>query len=710
MNTATGGTLTGLPVSIPLTGANAGTDTIVAALSSHSLTSNSAEITWQPTNGPIALAGPVTVYFYPQTGSLPGTFPYTFGGLPTSTGAQTGLNSLMFNDPGTPGPNKFGWDPYAYPMYYATLNSAGTIISRTQLPTSYFPSGSSANYCMAVIGYFVVKTAGNITFNISQDDGMFFAIGPSISGPGGVASYVSGQTVITTSAVKTAKLGLALSGAHPLAGYNAQTTVQGGPFVVNFSQPGVYPFEFDYCNWTSGGGDTETLCVTTTYGNIPPTSLASAPPTGPVPTGQLQLTPTGGTAGLEVQGTVDSLQLSITGVPYTTIPYIPILEGVAGDINIYDSATSNVFNFGGVTYPENSPGPSPPWGVAPSAADALAANVVSLSGDNTAWQGLFTLAYSGTSPSGYYTLNYTGGSVASGVDVTNLTITAYDIAWYDRYSGNIDLFTASSGGVLQYPIQIAYMVMPVRSQITVSGGPLLANGTAQTLTINLPKLMSPEQQGLYGTGNSVNTPTASCSGGVTVSTAPTPVLNGNGWLTGWTMKVTVPTSVTSGSFQLTFGVTGTLTYLSGSQFTTGAVTYISSSTPLATIATTGNSYTVPTNYSFVVTGGIVGTTIKGSITLTATIFSKDTGSFTTSPGSSSFFYIHGSSKITLGVGTRVSGPTAVTGGYHTVVAITVTSVKAWGTPISLGYTATDSLSGLSFSYTDSISFTNGNSV
>jgi len=256
--------------------------------------------------------------------------------------------------------------------------------------------------------------------------------------------------------------------------------------------------------------------------------------------------------------------------------------------------------------------------------------------------------------------------------------------------------------------------MPDRAGITVTPSSMPANGSDQTLNVNLPKPMSPEQQGLYGTGDTVNAPTVSLSGGVTVTTPPSPVLNGSGWLTGWTMKVHVPASSSSGSFQLTFGVTGTLTYLNGTSFTTGTVTYISSSTPLATIATTGNNYTAPTNYSFVVSGGRTGTapnyTITGSITLTAVIFSTDNGSFVTAPGSNSFFRIHSATKTTIAAGTLVSGPTPVTGGYHTTIALTTVSAYAWGTPLSLGYTATDSLSGLSVSYTDSNTYNNGNAA
>jgi hypothetical protein len=431
-----------------------------------------------------------------------------------------------------------------------------------------------------------------------------------------------------------------------------------------------------------------------------PVAVVAPPAQGAVGSRALQLsvtsgiaTPTSFTSELEPQGTTQDLYLTVghaVPIAYTTIPYIPVLETVAGSVFLYDSGS--VFNFGGQNYGGQS--------VTGMAAPAIAAGAIALSGDNTAWQGLFNITYSGLNPTGYGVLAFNGGSVVSGVDVTNLVITADDIAWYNSANTSVDLFTAASGGDLQYPIQVAYMVMPVRSGITVTPSTLQANGSAQTLTVNLPKPMSPEQQGLYGTGNTVNTPTVSATGGVTISTPPTPVLNGSGWLTGWTMKVTVPSSPSSGSFQLTFGVTGTLTYLNGTSFTTGTVTYISGSSALATIATTGNSYTQPTNYSFVVSGGRTGTapnyTITGSITLTAVIFSTDNGSF----ANNSFFRIHSATKTTIGTGTVTAGPTPVAGGYHTTIAITTTSAYAWGTPVSLGYTATDSLSTYSVNYTD----------
>src|SRR5208282_4414662 len=421
-------------------------------------------------------------------------------------------------------------------------------------------------------------------------------------------------------------------------------------------------------------------------------SSVLAPPAGTAGTAQLPLNPVAnGSNNWEQQGASFSLTLTIQNVTYTTIPYIPLYEGTTGSIPLYDQTSSNVFNFGGVTYN----------GSAPDFTSALSAGAIALSGDNTAWQGLLSVVpYPSSSPTAL-SLAYNGGSMVSNVDVTNLTITADDIAWFNNSNKNYDLFGISSGGGgLQYPIQIAYMIKPAVAQVTPPS--LSANGTSQLVTVSLAQPISPEQQGLFGTGNTISA-SASASGGVTIS-GVTATLNGNGWITGWTMNATVPASSTNGSFQLSMNVTGNLTYLNGTTFTTGAVTYISG--VIATIPTIGTSYSTPSNYSFAVSGGITGTapnyTITGSITLMAVVFSTDNGAI-----SGNFFRVLSGTKTSLGAATAGS-PTPVAGGYHTQLTLGVVSQYSWGTPLSLGYTATDTLSTLSFTYTDTNTYNNGN--
>src|SRR5271167_4352059 len=90
------------PLSIPLTGVNAGTDTITAFMDSHSLTSNASTLVWQPTNSPIAV-GPVTYDVWNNNGQVKGwtgsflsgagSFGRTFPFLNNAPGA----NSLILN-------------------------------------------------------------------------------------------------------------------------------------------------------------------------------------------------------------------------------------------------------------------------------------------------------------------------------------------------------------------------------------------------------------------------------------------------------------------------------------------------------------------------------------------------------------------------------------------------------------------------------------
>src|SRR5271166_408010 len=746
VDTTTGhGVGAGNPLAISYTGVAAGTDSITAYMDAHSLTSNVAEIAWQAVNLSIALS-PVTMNVYANSSQTPGYVGFGGAFQGTITSNSLVINQVIQNYPLSPfcarnNISSCGGGYKQIPLYTEQQQNTGQAFA-SNLPIPGSGSGSTGNPVVVdMTGYLIVATPGVYTVymqfaNVSQS--AFWV------GGGASVTYNNGNNTGSNpfpangpnSTFWTANGGSGSS--HLACANNVNPGLYGGTRTcyINFPTAGKYPFEayYNQRNPVQFSGDnngywqlTYVAGPSTQYnqeGNrgdtgptFQPVSITNPPPAGTVGSRQLQLsvasgvaTPSSPTTELELQGTTQFLYLTVSGVPYTTIPYIPVLEGVAGGVFLYDTSPTNRFDFGEIS---GAPIIFPPvGGVSPTTAAVVAANVASLSGDNTAWTGLFNLPYSGTPPSGFYTLAYNGGSVVSGVDVTNLTITANDIAWFDSADNSIDLFTASSGGILQYPIQIAYMVMPNRAGITVTPSTLQADGHAQTLNVNLPKPMSPEQQGLYGTGNTVNAPTVSCTGGVTVTTPPSPVLNGSGWLTGWTMKVTVPSSSSSGSFQLTFGVTGTLTYLSANTFVTGTVTYISGASALATIATTGNSYTAPTNYSFVVSGGRTGTapnyTITGSITLTAVIFSTDNGSFVTAPGSNSFFRIYSATKTTIAAGALVSGPTPVTGGYHTTIALTTTSAFAWGTPVSLGYTATDSLSGLSVSYTDSNTYNNGN--
>jgi len=731
VDTVTGNAVSN-PLSIPLSGANSGTDNIIATMPSHAgvAPSNQADIVWQATNGLIAV-GPVTVKFYlHNTANKSGWFPSDLVSYPSGPSKTTTINSLVFN---TVSPNVpiSGTGTYstnigqggAYktqPMAAQNQTSAGAFAGNVPVSTQNNGNNGSdqPGFQLDITGNFVVKDASQtFTFYISNCDVGSFAL------------YIGGGATCTSSGnaanVQNPYPGTAPNGVgYPLMVANANGKLALQPNTtwayIKFPAPGIYPFyaiynQFDAIQFS--GDDNGYFQITYGQGqlntgignnanplgvgaqNLPVSSISTAP-TSTTPSGSLQLTPSGGSTNLKVQGQSETLSLSVTGIQYTTIPYVPVLEGTSGSVPLYDNV-GNTFNFGGVVYP-------PSGGTAPDYTSALSAGQTGISGDNTAWQGLLSIApYPSGSPTAL-SLAYNGASPTSHVDVTNLTIKSEDIAWFNSSNKKYDLFaTSASGGGNLYPIQVAYMVHPTLGSLTVAPLTMPADGASHSLTISLAKPMSPEQQGLFGTGNSVAI-AGSLTNGATFASQLTPVLDGSGWLTGWTTSITVPHSTTNSSFQLNLNCTGVLTYLSGTSFVNaGAITYFNGTA--ATIATTGVTYQNPTNYSFAITGGVSGTTITGSITLTAVVFSKDNGTFNqTSPGTN-FFRIHSGTKTSLGTPT-IGAPVAVSGGYHTTISQTVTSLYAWGTPLTFGYTATDGLSTLSVTYNDTTSYTNGNPI
>ena len=724
-------TVTGAAVSNPLTitytGANAGSDNIVATMASHSLTSNQADVVWQATNGNIA-TGPITVKYYARTDTAGGYAPPAT--WPASPGLTTTINSIILNQvaANTPitGTGTFptnigqGGAYKVQPMLGFNQTSTGASAGQVPVSLQNDPDNSHNHpgFFLDCRGNLVVNTPGTYTFYFQYANVSSYAL------------YVGGGAVkIFDNAPNNAGVGPAFPGTAPNGlGYPLMSANSGHnslipgtlTLYINFPAAGTYPFMVIYNQFmsiqfsgdhngyfqiTQGSGSLSTS-VGTGWGStrqwFPVASIATAPPPGTTPTGALRLTPVGGSANLKTQGQNVSLQLSIQNVPYTTIPYVPVLEGTAGQVPLYDN-NGSTFNFGGVVYP-------PSGGTAPDFTSALAASQTAITGDNNAWNGLFSIAPYPTGSPTALSLSYNGGAPPSHIDVSNLTITSDDIAWFDGTNKTYDLFTASSsGGGNQFPIQVAYMVRPTIPTLTTVPLTMGADGAHHTITVSLAKPMSPEQQGLFGTGNSVAA-TASASNGVTVTSQPAAVLDGAGWLTGWSLVVLVPHSTTNGSFQLSMNVTGVLTYLNGTVFVnSGAITYFNG--VVATISTTGVIYNNPTNYSFVVTAATGGTltgtgssrTFTGKLTFTAVVFATDNG-----PITASFFRILGSTKTVLTPAATASSPVAVSGGYHTTLTATITTSYTWGTPLKFGYDATDTLSTLTVSYTDTISYVNGN--
>jgi hypothetical protein len=710
VNTATGAGVN--PLSVPIIGTAAGTSTVTATMPSHAgvPASNQAEITWQATNGLIAVT-PYTITAYSNTGLV--------RGWPTLNGSVLGVtanaNSLVLNQvvqsypisgyPSQPGGNGGGYK--LNPMTVVQQTSTGTYSSALTIAgtSTNESSGNYPGFVLSAVTNLVVATAGTYTLYVNYANVSSFAVyiggGATFSsasaGSGGGNNTGNGAVLFPTTGPKSGT---------PIAIVSTNVNAGAHPAIIStyvtFPTPGVYPLEYVYNQFLScqpsydnnsffqitylSGAQNQSV-GSQGPGTGPqsfPVALAVAPPAGATPTGDLRLTPTGGTAGLKVQGQTDTLTLTIQNVSYPSIPYVPILEGTPGALFVYNSGTA--FNF--QTYN----------GFAVDTTSA-AANVFSITGTNT--NGIFDV----TPQSNHFLLNYNGGAFSfitptSQVSSTDLTLTADDIAWYDGTAGpdnkEFDLFSPVGGaGGIAYSIDVDFMVKP--TVLSVSPTSLQANGTTQAFTINLSQAMSPEQQGLYGTGNTV-VPSASLSGGALFRSPLTPVLN-NGFLTGYSTNVLVPISSTNGSINLTFNLSGTLTYLSGTTFVTGTVNYIVNS--VTAIPTVGDQYVAPVAVSVATSPG--GTPLSTNQTISGTVYTFDNNTQTMQ------FYQKGVTSgvaTLLGTGVLTNSYTGTVGGktaYYKVYSLshafsTVSVATSTAAEIYLGFVDTDTVSGLNVTY------------
>lgn len=719
VDTATGAGVN--PLSIPLLGTNSGSDSVTAFLDSHALTSNVANVAWQAINGAIA-TGPVTVVTYSNNALTRG-----YPGLSTASSDQgrnafpyntPGINSLVFNQvvPNYP-INGFNNQPTNIgpgggyklnPMVAVDQTNAGAFASKVTIlgTAGNNSSGSFPGFVLDITGSFVVTTPGTYTFYMNYAN-----VGSTALWVGGGATFSSqnafggnlsgGGTVLFPASSPTKGYPLAIAATNPTAVAHPNVVSS----YITFPTAGVYPFEAIYNQYLScqfsynhnsywqitylqgaqnqnvgqgiGGAGFQNL----------PVVLVAAPPAGPNPTGALRLTPTGGAAGLKVQGQTDTLTLTIQNVPYTSIAYMPILEGTAGSLFVYNNAGATAFDF--QTYN----------GFAVDRTAAATSDFV-VTANNSAINGLFNV----TAQSTHFLLNYNGGAFAfaapgSQISSSDLTLTADDIAWFDGTAGpefkTFDLFSPVGGaGGTAFSIAVDYMTRPTIQ--SVSPASLQANGVAQAVTINLSKPMSPQQQGLYGTGNTV-VPSASVSGGASIGVL-TPILDAAGFLQGWSANITVPISSTNGSVTLTVNVSGTLTYLSGTTFVTTTVPYIVNSQTV--IPTIGNQFVPPVAVSLTV---VPGNTSGGAAqTLTATIYTFDNNACTCQFQRKSTAV--GAIAINIGAGVLTNSYTGIVGGktaYYKVFTLTgfiPTAQTSANQHQLLGFVANDTVSSLSVTY------------
>jgi hypothetical protein len=696
---------TASPLSIPILGTNAGTDQIVATMPSHGYTSNQADITWQAVNNLSQISnGPVTVTPYQNLGMVRG-WPGFGAAL---AGATTG-NSLVFNQvfnntpiPGFVASGCGASGGYKQnPMQITQQTNSGQFAGNLTIAgtSTNESSGNFPGFVLDIRSSLVVKTAGFYTFFMNY------------ANVSSAALYIGGGATFSSQNVQGGNTGNVFPATGPNTGFPlaiAATNMSAvaHPFQVSsyiyFPNPGTYPIQAIYnqylsvqCSYDNNGYWEITYLAGQQNQNIqqgysggyglqpfPVSNIAVAPPPGVAGTGQLRLSPTGGTAGLKLQGTTDTLTLTIQNVTYTTFPYVPLLEGTAGHLFVTNGeGTQPRYQF--QTYNGNAI-----TGDAARMTAAVNDGVLSLSGSNTSWQGRLSLNTDATN--NFFDLTYDPSTrFDAGVDKTELTITAEDIAWFFPTGNTFDLFQGASGDIT-LGIEIDYMVNPGLNSPSYTIAPtsgVSANGAVHNFTLTLSKPFSGQQQGTVG--NTGNTIVASVvgSGGVTVGTL-VPQFNGK-FLTGWIVPVTIPNSSVNGSFTLTPHVSGNLTYLNGTVFTTGGVTYING--PATTVNTVG-SYQAPVPFAF----SPAGPTVSGTVTLSGTAYTFDNN-----PMTMQFQYKIGSAVTNIG-GLQPFPPN---GGVGTIVVSGQTAYTrkfnlSWAVPAGLqnfllGYTATDTVSTLS---------------
>jgi hypothetical protein len=470
---------------------------------------------------------------------------------------------------------------------------------------------------------------------------------------------------------------------------------------VNFPAPGIYPF----LAWFVNNGDAQTFfqwtyaagasAIPPASGNgesggvIRPVALQPAPP-ATTPAGNLQLSLA--QSNTQIQGNQITVNVGVNGITYPNKQYIPLFEGTVGKLFIYNDP-SHIFNF--QTY-NGQPVDRP------SAATA----VFALTGNS---QSLLNVVYN-DGGDGQFSLKYNGTPFPAGIAAsTQLTVTADDIAWFDSSNKSYDTFSpASLGGPggISFSIEVDYMVDP--SGYAVSPTSVSADGNVHVFTVTLSKPMSPQQIGASGvTTNSVGATFTSDSGTTIATGSIVAQFNTSGFLTGYTVPVTVPVSQTNGSFHLSMSLTGFLDYLNGTAFTIhGPVTYFSNVS--TTISTVGLGFSAPVPYSFSTNPNTTTFTAGTSVTLTGVAYTFDNN-----PMTMNFYYkntIVGSPSVLIGAGALQSSSSGTVGGqtvyFRTFTATFVVPSQLAGSNTDLlGFVATDTVSSLSTTYFSSTTYT-----
>lgn len=572
--------------SITFTGANSGQDTFVATgtISGTAYTSNSAFVAWQATNGTVSLVNNLLLAGYTN----PGTHE-TWHGVGTAYGTATNKNSVVVNQVYTNGTVGNGvpitglvtddgnTGQYKHkPPLLDDVKSDGTALSSLGTVLGWGQNANGdGNFVTFFQGSMVVAQSGIQTFYFLVDDAWALYIGGGASRVSGAYTTVpNGSSPASPSTASAAVSGTSLTGvgAWPLLGTRNTPAVSVQPtdyVYVNFPSAGIYPF----LAWWVNNSDATTyfqMTYSAGQGAIPPSSgngesggvikpvsLQSAPP-ATTPAGNLQLSIA--TSNIQIQGNQVTLNVNVSGITYSTKQYVPLYEGTAGKLFIYNDP-SKVFNFQS-------------YNGQPVDKTSAVTNVFKLSGNT---QSLLSIAYN-DSGDGQFSLIYGGAPFPAGIAAaTSLTITAEDIAWFYSVLKTYDTFQSASlgGGGIAFSTEVDYLVKPTGYTISPTSVP--ADGGNHVFSLVFDKPMSQVQTGNGGyTLNTVAINVASDSGSQVQAGSAAQVFNTSNFLTGYNVTIKVPLSTVNSSFNISATLTGTIDYLSGSNFISkGAVTYFS---------------------------------------------------------------------------------------------------------------------------------------
>jgi Putative Ig domain len=247
---------------------------------------------------------------------------------------------------------------------------------------------------------------------------------------------------------------------------------------------------------------------------------------------------------------------------FTVSGSIPLLEGISGQVPIYNNGSS-------FTMPTYN-GASVNLGV-------LANNAFSL-GTQDNYSYLDRVSIQGSTG---ISLAYNGTPFNSGVTGSSLVISQADVAWYNSNNQGMDLYAVTSqGGGQTLDIGLSYLTSPQIGSIqptTVSG-----DGGTHTFTISLTKPLNPSQSGAVCSVSFGGYITVTGVTAITTSGTYRNPHTGGGFLTGvFITGYTVTATVAATGSAVTSSITPTitsgspLTFLSGGALQTQVVTYVS---------------------------------------------------------------------------------------------------------------------------------------